>query len=192
MCCRIVIVLILLATTNLYAGKRNIHPNWAPKTWMLRPDDITTIMGYRAELTGNLTHADRSGPEIVKDASVRGFINENDIMTWEVEVPYEAEYAVALLYRGSKEIDGYRQDMPVSGASPKVEVVVDDVDSSGRWVTDTLGHSIGQVIGNAMLPAHTHFLFRSNGRDPVSIYFKGEKGWLWLNGFELREQMPSG
>ena len=44
MCRRTIIVLIHLATTNLYAEKRNIHPNWAPKTWILRSDDITTIM----------------------------------------------------------------------------------------------------------------------------------------------------
>ncbi|MDW5289708.1 alpha-L-fucosidase [Formosa sp. PL04] len=84
--------------------QRVIHPNWAPKTWQLRSNDITTIMGYRAELDGNLTHAERSTPKLVKDAAVYGFINDNDIMTWEVESPSEGQYAIALLYCGSSEV----------------------------------------------------------------------------------------
>lgn len=81
-----------------------VHPYWAPKTWELRPDDITTIMGFRAELTGNLYHADRPTPTVVNNAFIRGFTTENDMMTWEVEVPYEANYSIALLYAGRKEI----------------------------------------------------------------------------------------
>ena len=81
-----------------------MHPYWAPKTWQLRPDDITTIMGFRAELSGNLTVADRPTPTVVNNAFIRGFKTENDSMTWEVNAPYEAGYTVAILYTGSKEI----------------------------------------------------------------------------------------
>jgi len=86
------------------SNQRVVHPYWAPRTWQLRADDITTIMGFRAELTGNLTHADRPTPTVVNNAFIRGFTTENDMMTWEVDVPYEATYTVALLYTGSKEI----------------------------------------------------------------------------------------
>ncbi|WP_404306089.1 alpha-L-fucosidase [Neorhodopirellula lusitana] len=81
-----------------------MHPYWAPRTWQLRPDDITTIMGFRAELSGNLAHADRLTPAVVNDAFIRGFKTEKDVMTWEVNAPYEANYSVALLYAGRKEI----------------------------------------------------------------------------------------
>jgi len=84
--------------------KRNIHPYWAPKTWSIRADDITTIMGFRAELSGNLTVADRPTPTVVNNAFIRGFNTENDFLTWKVDVPYEANYTVAFLYTGSKEI----------------------------------------------------------------------------------------
>lgn len=81
-----------------------MHPYWAPRTWELRPDDITTIMGFRAELTGNLNVADRPTPTVVNDAFIRGFKTENDVMTWEVNAPDEAHYSVALLYAGREEI----------------------------------------------------------------------------------------
>ena len=88
----------------VYAQQADVHPYWAPRTWQLRPDDITTIMGFRAKLSGNLSHADRPTPTVVNDAFIRGFKTENDIMTWEVNAPYEANYSVALLYAGRKEI----------------------------------------------------------------------------------------
>ena len=81
-----------------------MHPYWAPRTWQLRPDDITTVMGFRAELSGNLNVADRPTPTVVNDAFIRGFKTENDIMTWQVNAPYEANYSVALRYAGRKEI----------------------------------------------------------------------------------------
>ncbi|WP_283432501.1 alpha-L-fucosidase [Neorhodopirellula lusitana] len=87
-----------------FAQQGDVHPYWAPKTWQLRPDDITTIMGFRAELRGNLAHADRPTPTVVNDAFIRGFKTEKDVMTWEVNSPYEANYSVALLYAGRKEI----------------------------------------------------------------------------------------
>ena len=87
-----------------FAQQGDVHPYWAPRTWQLRPDDITTIMGFRAQLSGNLTHADRPTPTVVNDAFVRGFKTENDIMTWKVNAPYEASYSVALRYAGRKKI----------------------------------------------------------------------------------------
>ena len=81
-----------------------IHPYWAPKTWQLRPDDITTVMGFRAKLSGHLNVADRPTPTVVNNAFIRGFKTENDIMTWGVDAPYEASYTVALLYTGRKEV----------------------------------------------------------------------------------------
>ncbi|MGJ8677043.1 MAG: alpha-L-fucosidase [Akkermansiaceae bacterium] len=81
-----------------------MHPYWSPRTWELRPDDITTIMGFRAELSGNLNVTDRPTPTVVNDAFIRGFFTEGDVMTWEVDAPYEALYSVALLYTGREEI----------------------------------------------------------------------------------------
>lgn len=82
----------------------DLHPYWAPRTWELRPDDITTVMGFRAALSGNLTVTDRPTPTVVNDAFIRGFKTEKDVMTWEVDAPYEANYSVSLLYTGRKEI----------------------------------------------------------------------------------------
>ena len=42
------------AQTQALAQEAKLHPYWAPRTWQLRPDDITTVMGFRAELSGNL------------------------------------------------------------------------------------------------------------------------------------------
>ena len=95
---------------NLFAQKEShpdevtIHPYWAPKTWELRADDVTTVMGFRAKLTGNLNVEDRPTPIVVNNAFIRGFETENDIMTWEIEAPSEANYSVTLLYTGLKEI----------------------------------------------------------------------------------------
>ena len=108
----IILLALMMLSISVLAGaqdqtdspKRVVHKYWAPKTWELRADDITTIMGFRAELTGNLNHADRPTPTVVNNAFIRGFKTENDIMTWEVDAPYEAGYSVALLYTGSKEI----------------------------------------------------------------------------------------
>ena len=109
---RIFLLAIVTLTVSIYSGAQDqtiyqekvVHPYWAPRTWELRPDNITTIMGFRAELAGNLNHADRPTPTVVNNAFIRGFETENDIMTWEVEAPYKADYTVALLYTGSKEI----------------------------------------------------------------------------------------
>ena len=89
---------------NAFSQQASLHPYWAPRTWQLRPDDITTVMGFRAELSGNLNVADRPTPTVVNDAFIRGFKSANDIMTWQVNAPYEASYTVSLLYTGNKEI----------------------------------------------------------------------------------------
>ena len=94
----------LSAQNQPHAQESTLHPYWAPKTWQLRPDDITAVMGFRAKLTGNLNVADRPTPTVVNNAFIRGFKTENDIMTWAVDAPSEASYTVALLYTGRKEI----------------------------------------------------------------------------------------
>jgi hypothetical protein len=93
-----------LAQNQTELKQRVVHPCWAPKIWALRADDITTIMGFRAQLSGNLNCLDRPTPAVVNNAFIRGFFTENDVMTWEVEAPYDAEYRVALLYTGSNDI----------------------------------------------------------------------------------------
>ena len=80
-----------------------LHPHWAPRTWQLRPDDITTVMGFRAKLAGNLNVADRPTAAVLNNAFIRGFMTEDDVMTWEVNAPDEASYDVSLLYTGNKE-----------------------------------------------------------------------------------------
>jgi len=106
----LLVILMICAVSNVSAQnqsnsqERTLHPYWAPRTWQLRPDDITTVMGFRAELSGNLNVADRPTPTVVNNAFIRGFKTENDIITWEVDAPYEANYSVALLYTGRKEI----------------------------------------------------------------------------------------
>ncbi len=105
----VLILFIFCSNALSFAQKSNpqqrvIHPYWAPKTWPLRADDITTIMGFRAELSGSLNHLERPTPTVVNNAFIRGFFTEDDVMTWEVEAPYEAEYSIALLYTGSNDI----------------------------------------------------------------------------------------
>ena len=96
---------ILSVITLLAFSQQSVtHPYWAPKTWQLRADDITTIMGFRAKLSGSLNFLDRPTPTVVNNAFIRGFYTENDVMTWEVEAPSEASYTIALLYTGSNEI----------------------------------------------------------------------------------------
>jgi hypothetical protein len=101
---RILISILSVIAIVAFSQQRVIHPYWAPKIWQLRADDITTIMGFRAELSGNLNHLDRPTPTVVNNAFIRGFNTENDVMTWEVDAPYEASYTIALLYTGSKKI----------------------------------------------------------------------------------------
>jgi hypothetical protein len=42
---------VLMIVSGVWAKERIIHPNWAPKTIKLDVENITTIMGYRAELS---------------------------------------------------------------------------------------------------------------------------------------------
>ena len=60
----LVIVLSFISAVT-FSQEKVTHRYWAPKTWQLRADDITTIMGFRAELTGNLNHLERPTPEVV-------------------------------------------------------------------------------------------------------------------------------
>ncbi|ANW96106.1 hypothetical protein AXE80_07370 [Wenyingzhuangia fucanilytica] len=108
-------------SVNAFSQKNVTHPYWAPKTWKLRADDITTIMGFRAKLKGNLNHLDRPTPTVVNNAFIRGFLTKEDVMTWEVEAPYEAEYNIALLYTGSNDILSESTFEVTSGTSKIIE-----------------------------------------------------------------------
>ncbi|WP_430931210.1 alpha-L-fucosidase [Saccharicrinis sp. 156] len=94
----------LSAQNQIQVKESLIHPYWAPKTWSIRADDITTIMGFRAELSGQLNHLERPTPMVVNNAFIRGFLTKDDVMTWTVDAPSDAEYSVALLYTGSNNI----------------------------------------------------------------------------------------
>ncbi|CAA6677621.1 MULTISPECIES: alpha-L-fucosidase [unclassified Lentimonas] len=100
----VLLCILWLIPITTWSQEAEMHPYWAPRTWELRPDDITTIMGFRAELSGNLNVADRPTPTVVNNAFIRGFESEEDVMTWEVDAPYEAVYSVALVYTGLDEI----------------------------------------------------------------------------------------
>jgi len=119
----LVISILSLVPVVALSQQRVVHPYWAPKTWQLRPDDITTIMGFRAELSGDLNVADRPTPTVVNNAFIRGFKTEHDIMTWEVDAPYEASYTIALLYTGLKEILSQSTLEVTSGTTTLVEKV---------------------------------------------------------------------
>jgi hypothetical protein len=99
-----IFIIVILTIAGGYSSERIIHPNWAPKVIDLRPDDITTIMGYRAGLGGNLTHAPHPESFASKDALIYGFITDQDVMTWTVRVAETAEYKVSLLYCGDESI----------------------------------------------------------------------------------------
>jgi hypothetical protein len=99
-----IFLLLFVIPFGAWSQENVTHRYWAPKTWQLRADDITTIMGFRAKLSGNLNHLERPTPEVVNNAFIRGFFTKDDVMTWEVEAPYEAEYNIALLYTGSNDI----------------------------------------------------------------------------------------
>ena len=68
-----VILLVIILTfipEVTYSQEDVTHPYWAPKTWQLRADDITTIMGFRAKLVGNLNHLDRPTPTVINNSFV--------------------------------------------------------------------------------------------------------------------------
>lgn len=98
------IATLLFLTTVAMAGERVLHPNKQPKVVDLRPDDVTTIMGYRAELSGSLFHAPMPGPQMYKQAIVYNFTSPKDRMTWRVRAPEDGSYLVSLLYSGDDEI----------------------------------------------------------------------------------------
>ncbi len=117
-------------TGDATAEESVLHPYWAPRTWELRPDDITTVMGFRAELTGNLNVEDRPTPTVVNNAFIRGFKTEGDIMTWEVYAPSKADYSVALLYTGNKKLLSQTTVEVSSGETVIVEEAI-----SPNWET---------------------------------------------------------
>lgn len=116
-----IVLILFFIPVVVFSQKSSTHPFWAAKTWGIRADDITTIMGYRANLNGSLNYLERSTPMVVNNAFIRGFFNENDVMTWQVEVPYEAEYTIALLYTGSNDILSKSTFEITSGTSKIVE-----------------------------------------------------------------------
>ena len=100
----LVVLILSLLPVLTFSQEKAVHAYWAPQIWQLRADDISTIMGFRAKIAGNLTFADRPTPMVVNNAFIRGFQTEKDSMTWEVNSPVDANYALAFLYTGSKEI----------------------------------------------------------------------------------------
>ena len=70
----------------------------------LRPDDITTIMFWRGQAKGKLTSQYTSEPWFDRDYSLYGFLNENDVITWTVRAPEDADYAIAVIYGGIREV----------------------------------------------------------------------------------------
>ena len=87
----------------LWAANRPLHPNKRPKTVDLRGGDVTTIMGYRAQLEGKLTHAPMELPFMYKEALVYGFAEPGDAMTWTVRALQDGAYAVSLIYTGDRD-----------------------------------------------------------------------------------------
>jgi hypothetical protein len=118
---RLLISILLFVTITLFSQQKVVHPYWAAKTCQLRADDITTIMGFRAEFSKNLNYLDRPTPSVVNNAFIRGFFTKDDVLTWEVEAPYDAEYSVALLYTGSNDILSQSTFEVTSGFSTIVE-----------------------------------------------------------------------
>ena len=75
-----------------------------PRTISLRPDDVTAVMAFHAELRGNLKPPPQPRASLNLDFAVAGFTGPGDTMTWTVRAPTDAEYAVALLYNGANEV----------------------------------------------------------------------------------------
>lgn len=74
---------------------RVIYPWWAPKVVDLKPDGVTTIMGYRAELHGHLTHQPMPDPKFYAKPGVYGFVDDLDRMVFSVKAPTADSYTVA-------------------------------------------------------------------------------------------------
>ncbi|QDT08269.1 alpha-L-fucosidase [Planctomycetes bacterium K23_9] len=137
------ISLLAFLPVAAFAQHADVHSYWAPRTWQLRADDITTIMGFLAQLSGNLAHADRPTPTVVNDAFVRGFQTENDVMTWEVNAPDEASYSVSLRYAGREEILAQSTlEVSSSGTTIREKVNVPNWDTRPLVQTHTLKRTL--------------------------------------------------
>ncbi|MCP5110759.1 MAG: hypothetical protein GY953_07995, partial [bacterium] len=97
-------IVLLVCGTVLQSAERVLHANKQPKVVDLRADDVTTIMGYRAELEGELTHPPMPEPYPYKEALVFGFRTSDDVMSWTVRAPRKANYVVSLVYSGDDEV----------------------------------------------------------------------------------------
>ncbi|MDQ8179561.1 alpha-L-fucosidase [Pelagicoccus sp. SDUM812005] len=120
-----------------------LHPYWAPRTWELRADDITTIMGFRAELSGNLEVEERPTPTVVNNAFIRGFKTEKDVMTWEVYAPAAARYSVALLYTGNKQL---LSETTVEVSSGKTRIVERAIVPNWDTRPAVVRHAVAQTL----------------------------------------------
>lgn len=93
---------------------------WVPKVITLSPPDITHLIGYNGRLAGNLR---LSEGEIEPRSVPYGFTSKEAILSWEVQVPEEGEYKVAVLYHPGQE-DNVGSRLEVTCGSTSVSTVV--------------------------------------------------------------------
>ncbi len=84
---------------------RPIHPNKRRGPVALRPDDVTTIMSYRGELTDGLFCPDVSKPAYGGNPGlIYRFSGPQERLTWTVLAPADDDYAVAIVCCGDDDI----------------------------------------------------------------------------------------
>jgi len=81
----------------------NIGAKHRPKTIAVRPDDITVVPAFHAELTGNLKPPPQPRPSLNGDFCVKGFVKPSDVVTWRLRLPQDGEYLIAVLYNGDND-----------------------------------------------------------------------------------------
>lgn len=92
--------------------QRIIHPQWAPKVIQLKPDDVTTIMGYRAELEGHLMHLPMPEPRFYPIPDIYGFVDASDRMTFRVIAPVAGAYNISVLCNARRDLlDGIQVEV---------------------------------------------------------------------------------
>jgi len=69
----------------------NIRAEHRPTTIAVRPDDITVVPAFHAELTGNLKPPPQPRPSLNGDFCVKGFVKPSDIVTWRLRAPEDGE-----------------------------------------------------------------------------------------------------
>ena len=74
-----------------------------PRTIALRPDDITIVPAFHAELKGGLMAPPQPRPSLNGDFGVRGFVKPSDVLTWRVHAPEADDYQIAILYNGDND-----------------------------------------------------------------------------------------